>query len=359
MSKTSDFNTFNWFADPEEPNSTGLFEVPSDKNDLSPYSKFESTVKTLELRVYNTLKNHKFGMFSQSKKIIKQLHSNFKKYSSKLPDHELFKDFSPQEKLKKMTEVEKLIKTDNKKIVELYSKIYNKYKNEEDEKKRPRIIELDNEKNLLKGLDNLFKFAQKCVNMQSELRMDDTKKGEKQFLGVDESGKAKYDDNKIEKLAKAFTDDDPFGNMFIKNFSQNETVKEYIKKRLSKTGKRLKDICKFINDCGKAFYALDVNIQKTLYTCKTNEKVSSCSHFKKIADDKNNYNKYISQLNTAINAYSALVNLLSSIANYRGELKKLISLYDPRVKNNIKELVKKLHNQIEMYKEMKDFLKNQ
>ncbi|MBQ6142951.1 MAG: hypothetical protein IJI84_00415 [Clostridia bacterium] len=355
MSKKSDFSTFNWFADPEEPGLTGLFEVSSiDKNNLSPYSKFESTVKAIEERLSKAL-NNKFGMFSESKKIIKQLYANFKKYSSKLPEHKLFESESKKD-LKRMAEVEKLIESDNEKLDALCSKIYSKYKNEKDENKLPRIIKGDNAKNLFKGLDNLLKFAKDCVDKQSKLLIDDTKKGEKQFLGVDESGKAKYDKNKIEKLAKAFIDDkDIFGNRFILDFPRNETVKEYIKKRLSKTGKLLKDICKIINGCDKALDALDPCIKTALYKCKEND-VSSCSYFKKIADDENNYNKYISQLNTAIDAYNILVGLLSSIVNYRGKMAKLISLYDPRVKEAISELVKKLQKQIGIYKKMKIIL---
>lgn len=368
-------NISGWFVDRDKNDSSlGLFDVPDDniKNGWTPFEKLKDTIELLEDRSLHTLKNCKFGMFSQSKKLIKQLHSNFKKYSSKLPDHELFKDFSPQEKLKKMTEVEKLIESDNKKIAVLYSKIYNKYKDkykdkdkdkDKDEKKRPRIIELDNEKNLFEGLDDLLKFAKKCVDKQRTLLMNETKKGQKDLIS------AKYDENtdtfneeytesKIEKLAKAFTDEkNLFGNSFIYVFPKNETVKEYIKKRLSKTGKLLKDICKFINSCDKAFGALDTNILKTLYSCKeVNNNISSVESFQKITNDENNYNKYISQLNTAIDAYNLLVGLLDSIAKYRGKMTNLISLYDPRVQKNIKELVKKLHNQIEMYKEMKIIL---
>lgn len=336
MSKTGDFNTFNWFANPEEPNSTGLFEVPSDKNDLSPYSKFESTVKTLELRVYNTLKNHKFGMFSESKKIIKQLHSNFKKYSSKLPDHELFKDFSPQEKLKKMTEVEKLIKTDNKKIVDLYSKIYNKYKNEEDEKKRPRIIELDNEKNLLKGLDNLLKFAKKCVDKQKELAMDQTKKGKN-----------------IEKLVNSFSTEN-LSSFFI-NFSTDDVVRAYIKKSSSETGKILKRIAKATDSCKKAFDSVPSEIKIGLNLLDRNEDLNkqdkkNIDYIKEKLKDKNKL-EIEKELRTCVYALDLLITILTSVKNYEGERERLISLYDSRVKKAIEPLIKDLGKEKKVYED--------
>ena len=365
MSNELDFSISPWFADSEEPGATGLFEVPTDEKKLVPYSELSGTVKLLELRVYHTLKNYKFGMFSESKKIIKQLHSNFKKYSSKLPERSLFDDLSPQKKLNKMAEVENLIESDNKKIVALYSKIYSKCKNEKDENK-PRIMKGDNEKILFKGLDNLLKFAQKCVDKQEELLMDETtEKGKKIMISSEYDKKTdkvneEYTESKIEQLVKAFTDkNDPFGNQFIVNFPKNETVKEYIKKRPSKTGKLLKDICKIINSCDKAFYTLDSNIQKTLYSCKEVDDKSFDKSFEKITNDKNNYKKYISQLNTAINAYVSLVDILCSVSKYRGKMTKLISLYDPRVKKSVSELVKKLKNQIGIYKVMKNILENQ
>lgn len=362
MKNKLDFHTSSWFADPEEPGSTGLFEVHSGTGDEL-YSKFRITVKTLELRVYHTLKYHKFGMFSESKKIIKQLYANFKKYSSKLPEHELFASESKKD-FKRMAEVEKLIESDNKKIENSYSKIYNKYKNEKDEKKVPRIIKDNNGKFLFKGLDDLLKFAKGCVDKQSKLLMDETKKGKKAIPSVkygEEGGTVneEYTESKIGKLAEAFTTNksDPWGNQFIVDFPGNNTVQEYIKKRISKTGKLLKDICKIISSCRKAFYALDIEIQKTLASCKeVNDDISSVESFKEITNDENNYNKYISQLNTAIDAYNILVGLLSSIVNYRGKMAKLISLYDPRVKEAISELVKKLQKQIGIYKKMKIIL---
>ena len=229
MSNKLDFSVSFWFTDPEEPGSTGLFEVPSGTGDeLNPSSKFESTIKLLELRAYHTLKYHKFGMFSESKKIIKQLYSNFKKYSSKLAGN--FK--SGEEQLNRMVEVEKLIESDNKKIKALCDKISVKYNGKD---KTPRIIKGDNAKNLFKGLDNLSKFAGECLDKQKDLLMDQTKKGKNDS---DEEAN-------LQKLIDAFSAKNRFS--FIINFSTDDVVKAYIKKSNSKTGESLKHIAKAIN----------------------------------------------------------------------------------------------------------------
>lgn len=339
MNNKLDFSISPWFADPEEPGSTGLFYVPGDpKDELNPSSKFESTIKLLELRVYHTLKYHKFGMFSESKKIIKQLYSNFKKYSSKLAGN--FK--SDKEKLKKMVEVEKLICNDSKKIESLLNKLGNSYNGKEEEKK-PRIIKGKNKESLEKGIKNLLEFSEKCVDKQKELAMDQTKKGE------NNSDKK----SSLEKLIKAFSTKNLIS--FIINFSTDDAVKAYTKKSNSETGKILKHITKATDTCKKAFDSVLSEIKIGLNLLDRNEDLNkqdkkNIDYIKEKLKDKNKL-EIEKELRTCVYALDSLITILTSVKNYEGERKRLISLYDSRVKKAIEPLIKDLGKEKKVYED--------
>ncbi|MBR0423846.1 MAG: hypothetical protein IJJ04_04380 [Clostridia bacterium] len=339
--KKIDFSTSAWF----EPVGPVTFTVAG--NEPEPYEKFTSTVDGLKKRFNSYLKTYNFAMFSNSKKVTDQLYSNFKKYVGKLP----IKEITEREKLKRLLDIEKTIKYDNSQMEKLLNKIAGKYSKEMRDKKEnaklPRVIKnvnnKDNDKEIEKGLAKLLIFAGDCVTRQKEIAIDKTEKGK----GVHDSSLAV--DANVKDLIEVF-DVKPyekssvslFYNKFLK--SNKVVVDAYTKKFNSETGKNLKNISKAVDHCEKAVSEIPNEVKVAIDTYNKDYIINHLVEHEYIRKDKKKILDVVHSLAMYINALSSLITILDAVIKYgrTEKRKKLISLYDPRVIENIRLLNEKL-----------------
>lgn len=333
--KKIDFSTSAWF----EENGPVSFTVKEDES--KPYKKFISTVDGLKNRFNSYLKTYNFAMFSNSKKVTDQLYSNFKKYVGKLS----VKEITEREKLKRLLDIEKTIKYDNSQMEKLLNKIAGKYRKEIKDKKEnaklPRVIKnvngKENDKEIEEGLKKLLIFAGDCVTRQKEIAIDETEKGvHDNSLAVDANVKDLIEVFNVKPYEKCSV------SSFYNKFLKSQVVGAYTKKFNSETGKNLKNISKAVDHCEKAARKIPTVVKVAIDTYNKDYIINNLVEH--IGKDKKKILDVVHSLAMYINAVSSLITILEVVIKYgrTEKRKKLISLYDPRVIENIRLLNEKL-----------------
>ena len=313
-----------------------------------------NAIINLKASVEKQLEEVEYTMFSKTRSVMKVVYKNLKTYLKLLELAKRIELAKAGDALKKMAEVEKLIEKDNKKIESLLDKIEKGY-NKKEEKDKPRILQGENRKNLEKTLSNLLKFVGKCVDRQKEIAISKTKKGSE-----DSSKEAS-----VKKLIEVFTfnnssdsDFDEFSK-FANNFLKSNVVDAYIKKRISTTGKILKQIYKYVDDYNKTFNSFPKKIRIGLSEGESVKLWTSVDLPSEKTERISVIKDMVQKVSHVINVLEALKNVLDAVVKYRGKQEKLISLYDPRVKNKIRILVDDgLKEVLNDYKTAKNTLTN-
>lgn len=280
-------------------------------------------------------------MFSKTRSLIKLVHKNFDNYHKMTSSNKLGSNLKAgydQKVFKALMAVEKLVEKDNKKIKDLLKKLENDYKDVKNDKEKPRILQTksgagkSHKKFLEDCLEKFLEFSKKCVNVQRKKLMEnEAKKENKKIEKAEEKGKIlpAYKSAGVHDLTAIFQNCSSDPIKFINEFSDKNTVKSYIKKSVSKTGRILKKISELATNCKKAYNGLDGSIKIVVHSFKENKQIEEVDPS---ADVK--------KLHLFINSLDKLIDIFKLVIANSRKSAKLASLYDP----DVMEHVGKLHD---------------
>lgn len=294
----------------------------------------------MEARLQTLGIGEKSKVSSETKSVLKLMIDNHNKYLDVWPPMATIG--KPSKDFKKAAEVVELMEKDKSQIEKKINELEKKYESKD---KKPDVIQEENKQEIKKYLQRLLGYTGSCA----KILKDEIKN---------------YKNSQNKELEKLF-DKKNIGE-FVKSFLDNKTVKEYIGKSISETGRMLKHIQKPVLNCKNVLSKLDEKLKEYLWsaTLKNGELGFDNGRSVKDFDDyceanRQNLNSWSKQVDKLSDYCKELSDVLNRVIQRAKKNEKVIALYKGNVASQVMSFKEdKVDPSIKVCREMRDALFN-